>query len=102
MKALIMSLLFFGSGYTQATDPCENTHLEISVSDTSDGINNGTIEIEVEKLTDPVKIYLYGDDRSQNQLNIKTKKIEHLAIGGYYLIVQDGAGCTKSKKVVIR
>jgi|GEM_PF-5335215 len=102
MKLLIISLLFFSARGPISVDPCENVELKVEIENSQEGKNNGSLEIEIEESNADITVFLFGDKRFKNQLNLHTHNVQNLASGHYFLIVQTSEGCTKTKKVTIK
>jgi len=102
MKLLMIGILFIFSGFTEKPDPCEGVKLELSAHDTTNGQKNGRIEIEFEDAKEQVRFFLFGDRPSKNRRDFKEEEIDNLASGTYYVIAQDGSGCTMFEKVIIK
>jgi len=102
MKVLLFSGLLLVSTLFPAVTDCDSIQLDLQVTHTSDGNNDGKIEVSVEKGQAPFKVYLFADKRSDNLLDVKFKDLKNLKAGNYLLLVQDSGGeCTYRQNVII-
>lgn len=102
MKVLLLSGLLLISSYLSETSDCDSIQLVLDINHTTDGRNNGKINVTVEKGEAPFKIYLFADRRSDNLLDVKFKDLKNLKPGDYIIVVQDsGSNCTFRQNVKI-
>lgn len=102
MKVLLFSVILFILANVPGIPVCNDIQLSLITTNTSEGQNNGKIEVKVEKGHPPFKVYLYAEKRKDNKLDIKFKDLENLAPGKYLLVVQDKGECTFQESIVIK
>ena len=103
MKILLFSgLLFISTLVTEKSD-CDSIQLDLGITHTSEGKNNGKIEVTVEKGRAPFTVYLFAAKREDNLEDVKFKDLKDLKRGDYILVVQDKDNkCTFNQKITIR
>lgn len=102
MKIFFVGVLIFTSSILAGQPPCEGLKFEIKVTNTSQSLDNGKIEVTIIKSAAGVKAYLYGDSKSKNRLNVKINKLTHLAAGKYILVLQDEKCSTVQRDIIIK
>ncbi len=100
MKVFIFSLLLVISSFTYERQDCDQLKFEVNITHSSDGLNNGIIEVVELKSTSKVKAFLYGDKKSKNRLDVKIDKLNNLEAGKYLLVLQN-KDCSSVKKDII-
>jgi hypothetical protein len=102
MKVLLLSGLLFISTLNSEKSICDNIQLELSITNTTEGRDNGKIEVEVVKGKAPYKVFLFASKPKVNLVNIKIKDLKNLPAAEYLLIVQDQSNCRVQQTVIIK
>ncbi len=102
MQLLFISVLLAFSTNFISTEPCEELICEIEITDSSEGLNNGMIEVIIVKSSSKVKAYLYGDNRSKNKLNVDIDKLNKLEPGSYLLVLQNNKCSIVKHDIIIK
>ena len=107
MRKLILVLsisifLFVTDSFSQADRPCEAISVEHNVRHTSQGLNNGAVDLIIKGGIQPYEISVIGDKRSKNKLNINLTRITDLQPGTYLIVIQDNSGCRKEVTAEIK
>lgn len=81
---------------------CKNVNLELKISPTTNGLNNGEIRITAPAPIDPV-IHLISRDPKKSRYNHKSLTISTLSKGDYDVLITDYKDrvCPTHKKVTI-
>jgi hypothetical protein len=82
-------------------DICDNFKISADITDTSNGRNNGKIEVKVEGGKAPYKYSYFGPDRVK-ELETNNPKIQNLKKGKYIVIVADSENCNKHLEIFIK
>jgi len=85
-----------GKSYAQ----CDGLKFEIEIIHTTSNLNNGIIEVTVIKSNSKVRVFLYGDLKSKNRLDVKPSELTQLAAGTYLLVIRDDK-CNKIKRDIV-
>ena len=102
MKVLLFSGLLLVSTLFPTVTDCDSIQLDVQVTHTSEGKNDGRIAVTVEKGRPPFKVFLFADKRADNLLDVKFKDLKNLKAGDYMLLVQDSGGeCTFRQNIKI-
>ena len=102
MKVLLLSGLLFISTLTSEKSNCDNIQLDITITHSSQGSNNGKIEVEVKKGKAPFRAYLFADDKSNNLHDVALDELVSLSAGSYILVIQDANNCSVHKKIKLK
>ena len=100
MKIVFVSVLLFLASFISKEQECDQLKFEINVVHTSDGLDNGKIEVTNIDSPSKVRAFLYGDKREKNKLDVKVEKLEKLKPGTYILILQNKK-CSSVKRDII-
>lgn len=102
MKLFLVGLLFFSSTFSFDEPPCDELQFEITVINTTQGLDNGKIEISLKKRASNVKANLFGDRSSKNRIGVKINELTKLSSGTYILILQNDKCFELKKDIVIQ
>ncbi len=104
MKFLLVSLLISFSYFNSQPESldCDDLKFNIEVIHTSNGLDNGIIDVTITKSTSKVKVYLYSEGKSANKLNIKLDDLKKLKAGTYMLVLQNDNCYAVKRDIVIR
>lgn len=98
---IVSTLPVTGRSGPMREDDCEKINVSITISDATEGKQDGKIEIVFDKQRD-FSVFLFASEPSENQLEVKEKTIENLKRGTYNLYVQVEKKCTKHFVVEIK
>ena len=101
MKFIFISLLISFSSFNPPVDNCDDLKFEVKVTHTTNGLDNGIIDVTVTKGSSNLDVFLYGDIRSKNKLKVKIDELKNLASGTYILILQNDKCSTVKRDILI-
>ena len=100
MKIVFASVLVIIASFLPKEQECDELKFEINVVHTTDGLENGKIEVIDIDSPSKVRAFLYGDKRDKNRLDVKAEKLDKLKAGTYVLILQN-KNCSSVKRDII-
>ena len=100
MKFILISVLLGFSSFSTTSDVCDDLKFDIEVTHTTDGLNNGKIDVTITKGLQNVKAFLYAKSRGNNRLNIKIDELKNLPSGTFTLVLQN-KNCSSVKSDII-
>ncbi|MEQ9658074.1 hypothetical protein [Fulvivirga sp.] len=73
--------------------------MELKITDSTNGLDNGIVEFDVESSSEAISYFLFGPD---DQLVSKNQKVvENLKKGKYIYFVIDKQGCKKKSEFTV-
>ncbi len=102
MKLLLISVLIAISPFNLETEPCKDLTYDIKLTHTSDGKDNGIIEVTITKSSSKVKAFLYSEGKSGNKLDVKLDELTHLKAGKYILVLQNKECSSVKRDIIIK
>ena len=107
MKVFVGSLLlvFFMAARPAPVPDCDGLQYKLTITHTSNGENNGRIEVEIIKSSSRVRAYLYikkGNQRKNSKEDVSVDELTGLAAGHYVLILQDAKCSAVEHDLVIK
>ena len=100
MKIVFASVLVIIASFLPKEQECDELKFEINVVHTTEGHENGQIEVINIDSPSKVRAFLYGDKRDKNRLDVKVEKLDKLKAGTYVLILQN-KNCSSVKRDII-
>ena len=100
MKIVIASVLVVIASFLPKEQECDQLKFDINVVHTTDGLDNGKIEVINIDSPSKVRAFLYGDNKGKNRLDVKIEKLDKLQAGTYILILQNKE-CSAVKRDII-
>jgi hypothetical protein len=100
MKLFFISVLLMGMSFLPKEEECDQLKFDTSIVHTTNGLDNGTIEIAIIKSSSKVRAFLYGDKKSKNRLDVRIDKLNKLPAGTYLLILQNNE-CSATKRNLV-
>jgi len=91
-----------GMSYLPNEDECDQLKFDVSIVDTTNGLDNGTIEVSIVKSSSKVRAYLYGDKKSKNRLDVRIDKLNKLPAGTYLLVLQNNDCSAVKRNLVVK
>jgi hypothetical protein len=99
---LIVLLGYFGGVEVGAESfACDEIKISTEVTDTTNGRNNGKLEVKVDGGKEPYSYNYIGPAKFQ-QLSTNQKSLVNLRKGKYLIVVQDSGDCVKQAEVYIK
>lgn len=89
MKLLIFSSVVFLLSFTNLPQTCDDLKFDVKVTNTTNGQNNGKLDVTIIKSSSKIHAYLYGDTKSKNKLNVGLDDLINLESGTYTLVLQN-------------
>ncbi len=107
MRIFVGSLLliFLIAARPAARLVCADLQYVLTVFDTTDGLNNGRIEVKITKSSSRVKAYLYskkGNQRQNRKEGAELNTLINLAPGHYILVLQNRSCSVVEKDIHIK
>jgi len=100
MKIVFASVLVVLASFIPKEQECDQLKFDINVVHTTNGLDNGKIEVVNIDSPSKVRAFLYGDKRDKNRLDVKVEKLDKLKAGTYILILQNKK-CSSVKRDII-
>lgn len=94
-------MLFSGFTAESIDPPCDDLKVEVEVTHTTDGLNNGSVEVEVIGGTAPYTYIFLDDNRNPITEVTSSNKVEGLSKGEMKYIVRDKKDCFVSDDLII-
>ncbi|MCB0496924.1 MAG: hypothetical protein KDC79_12370 [Cyclobacteriaceae bacterium] len=101
MRLLVISSIVMLFSFTIPNQECDDIKFDVEISNTTNGLNNGKIDVTIIKTSSKVRAYLYGDKRSKNKLNVEIDELKGLEAGKYTLILQNKVCSVVKQDIVI-
>ena len=101
MKFVLLSLLVAYGYHMPDHDQCEQLKYSLEIIHTTNGLNNGKINVEIIKSQSEVTAYLYAESRANNKLGVKISKLVALPAGKYKLVLQNTECSIVEKNLII-
>lgn len=102
MKIILISVLLAFSSFNSAINECDELKFDFKIVNTSNGLDNGAIEVKITKSSSKVKAYLYSYGKSDNRLGVKTDELDNLRKGKYMLVLQNDNCFAAERDIIIK
>ncbi len=102
MKIAFVSVLVVLTSFLPKEQECDQLKFDINIVHTSDGLNNGKIEVSNVDSPSPVRAFLYGNGKDKNLLDVKIEKLIALKAGTYILILQNKKCSTVKRDIIVK
>lgn len=99
---VIIALLLYGLNTSTSDPSCDKFKVEAKVTNTTNGLSNGEVEIEVEGGEAPYKYIFLNEKGRPIALDYDSKIIKNRHIGSFYCTVVDKNGCQKKIKLEVK
>lgn len=100
MKLFLVGILFFTSSFVEVEPFCDELKFDLEITHTSEGLDNGKIEVTILKGESNVTAFLVGDTVKKNRLGVKLKELSQLPAGTYILILENDI-CSQTKRDIV-
>jgi hypothetical protein len=102
MKIVLVGVLVIFTSFLPREQECDQLKFDINIVHTTDGQDNGKIEVSNINSPSQVKAFLYGNGKNKNKLDVKIENLEKLGVGTYTLILQNKKCSTVTRDIIIR
>lgn len=102
MKFIFISLLISFTSFNPFEDTCDDLKFEVKVIHTTNGLDNGTIDVTVTKSSSEVKVFLYSEGENENKLDVKLDELNKLKSGTYMLVLQNSKCHAVKRDIIIK
>ena len=102
MKLFLVGLILFASSFSLQNETCDDIKYEIEIIHTSNGLDNGQIEVNILSSSSKVKANLFGKDPSLNKIDVEIDELNNLSAGTYVLVLQNDQCSTVKSDIVIK
>jgi len=104
MKFLLVSLLISFSYFNSQLESldCDDLKFSIEVTHTSNGQDNGIINVTIVKSETKAKAFLYGKLKSNNKLGVNPTELTGLKSGKYILVLQNKECSSVKRDIIIK
>ena len=102
MKVVLVSVLVVFSSFLPNEQECDQLKFEINIVHTTDGRDNGKIEVSNIDSPSQVKAFLYGNGKNKNKLDVKIEKLVKLGSGTYTLVLQNNKCSAVKRDIIVR
>lgn len=100
--AVILASLFYGVFAATPEPPCDDLKVEVEVTHTSEGLNNGMIRLNAEGGAKPYTYIFLDEDFNPITTKTTEPEIKKLSRGKVKFIVRDENDCFQSKDIIIK
>lgn len=100
MKLLLISSVVFLLSFSSLQQACDDLKFDIKITNTTNGLNNGKIEITITRSSSKVHAFLYGDAKQKNKVDVDPDDLINLQAGTYMLVLQNDQ-CYEVKQDII-
>ena len=102
MKIVFASVLVVIASFLPKEQECDQLKFDVNVVHTTEGLDNGKIEVINIDSPSKVRAFLYGDKRDKNRLDVKVEKLDKLKAGTYILILQNKKCSSVKRDIVVK
>ena len=102
MKLIFVSVLLAMVSLLSKEEQCDTLKFDLEITHTTDGLDNGKIEVTILESPSRVKAFLYGDKKNKNRLDVKIDKLVKLQAGTYVLVLQNKECSSVKNNIIIK
>ena len=102
MKIVLIGVLVVFTSFLPKEQECDQLKFEVNIVHTTDGRDNGKIEISNIDSPSEVRAFLYGNGKNNNVLDVKIEKLVKLGAGSYTLILQNKKCSAVKRNIIVR
>ena len=101
--AVILAFLFSGiDAHIPSTDPCDNLKVTTEIKHTTDGLDNGSVEVKVEGGVEPYVYVFFNEKGKPLSFENKSNQISEIGAGTIYCSIIDSESCQQKVEITIK